>query len=176
MSRAYDTYLERHLMGVKQAWLWISEHIPYILRDDVAYNGIEDHDKSKIQPDEYNAYDDHFYGGDTTPEGLAEFNRAWLMHIHRNPHHWQHWVLVNDDPIDGTIGLEMPHNNILEMICDWWSFSWSSPERDLHEIFSWYDEHKGRMILHDRTRVEVEYILGAIKDSLNADATANLIP
>ncbi len=26
------------------------------------------------------------------------FNTAWLKHIHRNPHHWQHWVLFEDNP------------------------------------------------------------------------------
>lgn len=25
------------------------------------------------------------------------FNIAWLKHIHRNPHHWQYWILLNDN-------------------------------------------------------------------------------
>lgn len=39
-------------------------------------------------------------------EVVENFNRAWLLHIHRNPHHWQHWVLINDDPELGETVLE----------------------------------------------------------------------
>lgn len=51
------------------------------------------------------------------------------------------------------------------MICDWWSFSWN--KGDLYEIFNWYEEHKDKMILHERTREKVEFILYKMKDKLD---------
>ena len=56
------------------------------------------------------------------------------------PHHWQYWVLINDNPEEGEVLIEMPYNYILEMICDWWAFSWA--KGNLNEIFPWYEERK----------------------------------
>ena len=61
----------------------------------------------------------------------------------------------------------MPIENIIEMICDWWSFSWNTG--NLYEIFEWYEEHKNNMILSENTRGTVEYILEKIKEVLDND-------
>ena len=90
--------------------------------------------------------------------------RAWLMHIHRNPHHWQHWVLINDEPKEGTILIEMPYPYIIEMICDWWAFSWI--KGDLSEMFAWYKDHESYIKLHNNTRSIVEEILEMIRTKL----------
>lgn len=58
----------------------------------------------------------------------------------------------------------MPYNYIIEMICDWWAFSWNS--ENLNEIFDWYDKHKNYIKLSDNTRKTVEDILSKIKDKL----------
>lgn len=47
----------------------------------------------------------------------ARFDRAWLKHIHRNPHHWQYWLLQQDD--GRRILLLPPADVIDEMVCDW---------------------------------------------------------
>lgn len=97
----------------------------------------------------------------------AEYDNyyAWLHHIHENPHHWQYWVLVNDDPEEGAIALDIPYKYVIEMICDWWSFSWKTG--NLYEIFDWYDAHKNHMILSEYTRELVEEILEKIKVKLD---------
>lgn len=110
--------------------------------------------------EEYEAYDRYFYGNPSF-KAKQEFNYAWLHHIHHNSHHWQYWVLQNDD--DGEEVLEMPYHYVVEMICDWWSFSWS--KGNLDEIFEWYEKHKD-MKLHPETRKLVEEILGRIKKEL----------
>ena len=51
----------------------------------------------------------------------------------------------------------MPDCYIIEMICDWWSFSWK--QENLHEIFKWYEERKNYIKLSDYTRRKVENIL-----------------
>lgn len=169
MSSQYDSYLERHKANVKKGFEWIREHIPDILQGDFDYEWqiCLNHDHSKTEPDEYEAYDAYFYGGNRSFDVVQNFNKAWLLHIHRNPHHWQHWVLINDEPNEGEIVIQMPINYIVEMICDWWAFSWS--KGDLTEMFSWYEERKNYIKMHKNTRKTVEDIFTKIKEALNND-------
>lgn len=110
---------------------------------------------------EYDAYDRYFYSNNRSYHVVETFRFAWLRHIHHNPHHWQHWVLINDDPNEGEIILDMPYCFIIEMICDWWAFSWA--KGDLREIFKWFDDHKDYMKLSDNTRRIVDDILKKIQ-------------
>lgn len=167
MSLKYDKYLVEHIGNVAKGFSWLVEKLPEILGNEYQVEQLRqqicgEHDKSKYSAEEYHAYDVHFYGNRTEPE--SEFDHAWLHHIHHNPHHWQYWILHNDDPDLGMKILDMPYNYILEMICDWWSFSWKTGK--LEEIFTWYDAHKAYMKLSDATRKTVEDILEKIKEKL----------
>lgn len=166
MSNQYDRYLENHKANVRKGFEWMLENLPELVRDipGLEWQTMFAHDQSKSEPDEYEAYDAYFYGGNRSYSVVQEYRKAWLLHLHRNPHHWQHWILINDDPEEGEIILEMPDNYILEMICDWWAFSWA--DGNLSEIFNWYDEHKKYMKLHPDTRKRVEYILGRMKEKI----------
>lgn len=165
MSQQYDQYLERHKYDVETGFRWLQKNLPEITEGSGAeHNIIFAHDRSKMEPDEYEAYDAYFYGGNRSYAVVERFRRAWSLHIHRNPHHWQHWVLINDDPEEGEICLEMPYEYIVEMICDWWSFSWQ--KGDLLEIFAWYNDHKDYIKLHPDTRKIVEDILWQMKEQL----------
>lgn len=170
MSQRYDDYIQEHRENVAKAFRWLKENAPEAFPDpfvqarcDVGCQWY--HDESKNTMEEYDAYDAYFYGGNRSYKVVNDFNLAWLHHIHKNKHHWQHWVLVNDDPDKGTIALDMDDDSIIEMICDWWSFSWKQDKLD--EIFNWYDEHKAYMILSDATRTKVENILDIIKNKLS---------
>ena len=152
MSFQYDQYLTQHRSKVKRGFDWIAENLPELLVDGFDYGWQIEfaHDKSKDEQDEYEAYDAYFYGGNRSYAVMQNYQKAWLLHLHRNPHHWQYWILINDDPKEGEIILEMPYNYIIEMICDWWAFSWQKGKLD--EIFGWYDEHCKYMKLHPKTR------------------------
>ena len=167
MSYQYDQYLAKHKENVKNGFEWIQNNLPNLIEGipNVGWHTCFAHDQSKSEPDEYAAYDAYFYGGNRSFAVVQEYQKAWLLHIHRNPHHWQHWVLINDDPKEGEIIIEMPYIYIIEMICDWWAFSWA--KGNLQEIFKWYDEHKNYMKLHPNTRKRVEGILNDIKEKLN---------
>ena len=166
MSVEYDNYLEQHRGNVAKGWEWLKENIPevgvYIDECDqlISYY----HDASKNDVVEYRAYDDYFYGKNRSFTVVQNFNYAWLHHIHNNPHHWQHWILVHDDPDEPETILEMPRKYAIEMICDWWAFSWAKD--NLHEIFKWYNEHKDYIKLHPRTRAFVEDLLDRIGERL----------
>ena len=164
MSIQYDLYLQQHKANVQKGLEWIRENLPDLLIDGVEWQTEFAHDASKSNPDEYEAYDRYLYGGNRSYKVVQDFNKAWLLHIHRNPHHWQYWVLIHDDPEEDMTILDMPYNYILEMICDWWAFSWQ--KKNLFEIFSWYDAHKDYMKLSDQTRKTVENILEQMKKKL----------
>lgn len=171
MSFQYDQYLVQHKANVKRGFDWISENLPELLkgRFDYGWQICFAHDQSKSEADEYEAYDAYFYGGNRSYSVMRAYEKAWLLHLHRNPHHWQHWILINDDPKEGELILEMPYNYIIEMICDWWAFSWA--KGNLTEIFSWYDEHKAYMKLHPKTRKIVDDILEKMRDKLETAST-----
>ena len=164
MSYEYDRYLEKHKANVANAYNWIRENLPELLKDNYEHQICFAHDHSKNEQDEYEAYDAYFYGGNRSYEVVTNFNKAWLNHIHRNPHHWQHWILINDEPNEGMVLMDIPYNYIVEMICDWWSFSWT--KGSLTEIFDWYEQHKDHMKLSFKTRITVENILIRIKEKL----------
>lgn len=183
LDSPYNQYLEEHIGNVQKAYNWLKDNLPEILSEDnyideTAYYGeleeiIANHDSSKYNkvPDaenyydlacEWDAYNDYFYG-EKTPEVEIAFNKAWLAHIHANPHHWQHWLLQHDD--EGLECLDMPYVFILEMICDHWSFSWKN--NNLYEILDWYDKHKEGIKFSDKTKKTYESILSKIKEKLD---------
>lgn len=178
----YENYLTSHISNVQKGYAWVKTNLPEIVSIDnyftetVYYGELDDiiaqHDQSKYTklPDaehyyelkcEYDAYANYFYG-EQTEEVKEAFDRAWLAHIHANPHHWQHWMLQNDE--DGLKLLDMPYVFIIEMCMDWWAFSWKS--NNLHEIFTWYEKNKEGILLSEKTRLAVETILETIKSKL----------
>lgn len=122
------------------------------------------HDFSKFRPDEFFPYAEYFYG-EVCPDYAAAlakrecaFNVAWLKHIHRNPHHWQFWLLRNDD---GTMDImPMPDRFIREMIADWRGAGMAQGN---YNTKKWYNENKDKMTLHPATRRRVEELLGVNK-------------
>ncbi len=180
MSLAYDEYLDEHISAVQKGWQWMQDNLldridPWIreqypntefspidifeIDDQMRY-----HDASKTRPEEYYPYDTYFYGGNKSHAVVENFQKAFLLHIHENPHHWQYWILTHDDPDEPETLIEIPLNYIFEMICDWWSFSWRKD--DLTEIFNWWDEHKDYIRMHKKSRKVLEYILKEMKDIL----------
>ena len=164
MSVQYDNFLTEHKENVAKGFRWLQENIPEVIEDGFEWQICFNHDASKTDPEEYDAYDAYFYGNNRSYSVVQNFNKAWLRHIHNNPHHWQHWILINDEPKEGMVVIDMPYIYVVEMICDWWSFSWT--KGDLNEIFGWYEDRKDYMKLSANTRRSVEYILGKMKDKL----------
>ena len=165
MSSQYNEYLRKHIDGVQKAYQYLVDNgiiDPFFYH----FDNITRHDDSKYSVAEYDAYDTYFYG-EKTAEVKWAFNIAWLHHIHNNPHHWQYWILFEDDPKNGKeyICLQMPYQYVVEMICDWWSFSFNAG--NLNEIFDWYEKHRETMKLHIETRKDVENILDKIKVKLD---------
>ena len=179
MSYLYDQYLERHRNGVKKAYRWIQENIPEVIPEDktgAIEFAILNHDRTKNDIEEYGAYDDYFYKhkDNRSYEVVKCFNLAFLHHLHNNPHHWQYWILINDGQEEHEeIIFDMPYEYIIEMICDWWSFSWDCG--NLFEIFNWYKDNSDRIKLSFQTKTIVDNILGLIQKELQEKTTESYL-
>lgn len=164
MQSDYDKYLEEHIANVKLGFEWMVLRLPELFTtydSDAVMDIVKNHDQSKYDDEEYLPYCAYFYG-EKTPGVEEGFNKAWLHHQHNNPHHWQHWLLREDD--GGSIAVEMPFEYVIEMIADWWAFSWKKD--NLLEIFDWYDDNKSKMVLHPNTQKLVEDILDKLETKI----------
>lgn len=160
MSVKYDEYLEEHQANVRKAFYWIRKSLPELLIEipNVDYElMILLHDDTKTIPSQYDAYDKYLFGPHSN-DTEQKYRYAKLEHYNTNTHHWQYWILRDET---GNIILDMPYECIIEMICDWWSFSWRCG--DLFQIFDWYEEHKKKIKLSKRTRDTVEDILDKLQ-------------
>lgn len=148
--------------------IYVLRHKYYVARECFKYGLIWEgiiHDWSKFTISEWFPYVDNFYlnppkkeeqkeGYFQTPTG-TNFDYAWLYHQRRNPHHWQYWLLVQDE--NPTIFLEMPKKFAIEMVCDWTGAGLAQGKPD---IVAWYNKNKEKIKLHHKTRELVEIYLG----------------
>jgi hypothetical protein len=115
------------------------------------------HDASKFSRAEWFPYAATFYNpdGSRTYTPTAAFDVAWLHHQHANKHHWQHWLLLNDNRSAAT--LRMPSRYVLEMVADWAGAGRAITGR--WELAEWYAKNRDKITLHADTRAAVEALL-----------------
>ena len=115
------------------------------------------HDMSKFLPSEWIPYAATFYAhdGSNRYDETEDFNLAWCLHQHRNPHHWQFWLLKQDGP--GTKCLPMPKKYALEMVADWMGAGRAITGK--WECNEWYQKNKDTIIIHKDTRNFIEPII-----------------
>ena len=144
----YSERLRQHIRYVREAGARVGVN-PHLL---------EIHDKSKWTPEEFPAYAHYFCSGVDVSSVDAvtvssDFARAWLHHIHANPHHWQHWMFPDGySPKNSGVErgvVEMPTCYALEMIADWmgasrvYTGSW--------DITDWLHKNMERIHVHSCT-------------------------
>lgn len=162
----YLSYVARH------KWFVFVE----CCREGIPLRGLA-HDWHKFLPSEWWPYVDYFYGephgsidkgrDDTgyykpTDTGDRAFDFAWLLHQKRADHHWQWWVLPEDD--GGTKVLPMSPGARIEMLCDWCGASKAQGHGGWLGVAKWYEKNKSKMQLHHRTRQQVELTLSLRTD------------
>jgi hypothetical protein len=133
------------------------------------------HDMSKFRAAEYVPYGRFFYRkpgagwlkASIDPEAKPGMLRAWLTHIFRNPHHWQHWCLINGASVVATRGtkvnvnpidaLRMPTKYVREMVADWMGAGRAYNGAYPADIASWgwWQENKRSLVLHPEARADL---------------------
>ena len=150
------------------------------------------HDWSKFIPWVYKAYRRWFYGewlstdealllsraGHPLPEWIEPnvknvYDQAWNLHQKLEAHHWQRWILIEDDrPMPRA--LEMPYKVVKHMVANWLGAGRMRTSRDevVAECRGWYLERRYKLILHSRTRATVEHLLDLYTDIVAGDDVA----
>lgn len=150
--RKHLTYLGYVL---RHKWFVFQECLHYGL----IWRGLK-HDWTKFLPSEWFAYARYdFNKGVPVTTGYAHvldptelpFNIAWNHHQKRNDHHWQYWVLLQDE--GGTYALPMPDVCRKEMLADWRGAGRAQKKSD---TVAWYRVNKDKMNLHPDTRAWIE--------------------
>ena len=107
------------------------------------------HDWSKLRPSEFFPYANHFFGpgsngmqtgrdksGCYDPWNLEDikFKFALFLHLKRNKHHWQWWILssTNEEKL-----MEMPDKYFKEMLADWKAAARRSPDKSLEDTLDY---------------------------------------
>lgn len=127
------------------------------------------HDMSKLLPSEFVGYAENFFGdkldlacmarlkynctcNEELPTGSLpedKFAKAWILHQHRNPHHWEYWVNAKGKAVP------MPLKNVRQMVCDWNAMSRQFGGTALE----FFNKNCHKMKLHGITSASVKGLL-----------------
>lgn len=151
IAAAYLLSLNKHIAAVREAGLKLG----------VPREQLDVHDQSKFSLEEFPYYARNFFGDKGDPDGWA---KAWLHHIHANPHHWNHWLFADGfaprgSKVEGG-AVPMPTNYLREMVADWmgagfaYTGSW--------DMTKWLTENLPRIRLHSQTIIELSEILAGL--------------
>lgn len=161
----YNMYIKNHVNKVISGFQVYGEELCESCGADYATvrRNICMHDDSKHNDEEFYAYMNKFYPSrEYTEEERAkvetEFNRAWLFHIHNNPHHPEYWIIPKND---GNTVVKMPPEYIVEMILDWDSFRQDDGTGGAYSYYYTKDNKEG--LLHPNTRELLEKSLEIVK-------------
>lgn len=107
---------------------------------------------SKFSPKEFALYARKFYSNQKDENIELSWRYAWLHHQNHNKHHWEYWV-VNKQTKEA---LPMPKKYMIEMVCDWRSFSrkWGRKVKDSNLVERMVNSNN--ILLHPDTREELE--------------------
>jgi hypothetical protein len=135
------------------------------------------HDWDKFLPDEWFGYAHYIYAPDGTkyvrqskdfrylPTNSEAFDRAYFLHMKRNKHHWQWWIVAHEN------GLHMePMSDLYrrEMLADWRGAGRALGKPD---TLAWYSANAKYIQLHPDTRCWIEQQLGILPQPLTPTAT-----
>lgn len=158
-EKKYREYLSSHIKYVEMTYNLLLPSIKKMGLSEQELQqlkvNIEEHDKSKFTKEEFIPYCNYFYG-DKTEETITEFKKAVHKHETRNPHHLEYWAEKKES---------MPTIYLIEMVCDWWSFSLRKKEP--LEVLEWYNKNKPKMNLSDNECAKIGYLFEEIKNLNN---------
>jgi hypothetical protein len=144
------------LDSIERCFESINQHKNYIINFGSEFkidnNILLSHDNSKFSEIEFPYRIDWYYGNKKYPN---EMEKAWLHHLHNNPHHWQHWVfpdeyfLKESNSVNGVT--EMPTVYILEMVADWMAASKVYGNSD--NMNDWLEDNLYKVRVHPNSRI-----------------------
>ena len=158
----YKEYIDNHRQNVQKAWTIMKSnsecmiHISKYLNTsieaaiDLIDNLIINHDMSKYDEFEFNAYRKEFYpvSEDEKEENKPMFDAAWKHHYYNNLHHWNWWYETGN-----MDNMKLPY--VVEMICDWEAMGYKFGNTSRQ----WYDENRDKIKLGELQRKFAETLM-----------------
>ena len=151
---AEEAYIREYTLSLRKHITAVQEHGRKMGIDELQ---LQQHDQSKWDRDEeFLPYAYNFHGPGKGKGITADYARAWLRHLHLNPHHWQHFLFSDGwTPDYGGSGvvingaLEMPEPFAMEMVADWHGASFTyTGSLDIGE---WLEKNMNTIRLHPKT-------------------------
>jgi hypothetical protein len=122
------------------------------------------HDLSKFSPKEFFPYAKKFFSdGELSAEDEMKWKYAWLNHQRKNKHHWEYWVV---DP-NNKQALPMPRKYLVEMVCDWRSFSRKWGRKVKISTLDLTD----KIVLHPDSKKELDIIMKRKREEDNKEVS-----
>ena len=151
-QREYRDYVITHKERVEEFSKWLLENCPEVFEGvdvEVFKDLIKEHDESKYTEEEFEPYAQKWFGDG---KKTFEYEEAWKHHWMNNEHHPEYWL-----------GEDMPYIYILEMICDWGSFSIASGNmKELSEFYFNKAKEDPEKNFSDATKEIIEDIISRI--------------
>ena len=134
------------------------------------------HDLSKYSPTEF-LVGCKYYQGTMSPNNAERkekgYSLAWLHHKGRNKHHWEYWVDMGKDGMQGTA---MPVNYVVEMLCDRVTATkiYQKDKYTDQAPYEYYLRGRHRYMMHPDTHQLLETMLKMLADT-DLDTTIQYI-
>lgn len=74
-------------------------------------------------------------------------SEAYKHHIKINPHHYEYWILNNDNFI------EMSRKYALELICDYLA------NQKIKQVYEWWNDNRSILKIHEDTKCYINNVL-----------------
>lgn len=125
------------------------------------------HDLSKYSLKELSI--SKYYVGTRSPHAQARdvlgYSPSWMHHYHKNKHHWQYWLDIEDWP-DRVAAVKMPYKYVIEMFCDFMGASKAYNPSEWNEDMPWeyyQTSCKGKRLMHRDSEYLIEKLLWNLK-------------
>ncbi len=126
------------------------------------------HDLSKYAPTEF-LVGARLYQGNRSPNAAERdekgYSEAWMHHKGRNRHHWEYWTDMH--PLTKRYeAVPMPRKYLAEMVMDRRAacMVYQGEKYTSGSALEYYLKSKERLLMHEKTKQELEYILTMLRD------------
>lgn len=125
------------------------------------------HDLSKYSWVEFSAGVKYFQGNRSPIEKEKEtigYSMGWLHHKGRNKHHWEYWIDMGKEGMQGT---EMPVNYVVEMFCDRVTATkiYQKDKYTDKAPYEYYLRGRHRYLMHPKTHELLESMLKMLAET-----------
>ena len=108
--------------------------------------------------------------GTRSPHAIARdelgYSPSWMNHYHKNKHHWQYWLDIEDWP-DKVIAVRMPYKYVIEMFCDFVGAGKAYSQEKWTEDAPWdywMKACEGKRLMHKESEYLLKKLLWNLKE------------